>query len=477
MKRRTFLTQLGYGVPATLAFPAFLSSCKKNNGDADGIPADNRFKDYKVVVIGAGAAGLYTGWYLKERGFEVTILEATNRIGGRIKPLKGFADYDIELGAERIYGSNTQWYNMVNETGFAFNDAQPEDYYFFRQNGNDLTEPPLKNRAVANQYSDFNAAMDFIQTAPSYTGADISVGAAFATGGHWSVAGVLNGLVGNRQGTNNDRLGMKGYAQERAAQTANEQAFTLKNATLLSVLEKKFASVIPQVQLNSPVEKIDYQGDMIHITKNNGQTIVADRVVITVPLTVLKKGAILFNPGLPSTKLDALDKLGMMAGMKVHLQFSIPFWNDITTPNQGSIFGHHFLPEIYISNLGRSDTPIITAYIMGERAEQFSSMGNTAVSVMLGYLEEIYSSQVPIQSFVQGGSHVADWSKEPYIEGAYSYPLVGGGIVFRKELAEPIDNKIFFAGEATNFNGHSGTVHGAIETGLRTVQQLEESIA
>ena len=167
----------------------------------------------------------------------------------------------------------------------------------------------------------------------------------------------------------------------------------------------------------------------------------------------------------------------MATGLKVHLKFSTDFWSDIVTPNLGSVYGHNFLPEIYISNLGRSDTPIITAYLMGERAEQFASMdGSIAATLILSYLDEIFTSQVPTQSFVQDGYHLIDWSKEPFINGAYSYPLIGGSIVFRKELAAPLDEKVFFAGEATNANGHSGTVHGAIETGVRVSQEIEESI-
>ena len=161
MKRRTFLNQMGYGVPASLALSSFLFSCKKNNGDDDGVSTEDRYKDYKVVVVGAGAAGLYAGWFLKERGFDVTILEASNRIGGRIKAHSGFADYDIELGAERIYGGNTDWYNIVSASGKAINDAQPDDHYFFRQDPSDLNEPPLKKHIACQPVQRFFSSYGF----------------------------------------------------------------------------------------------------------------------------------------------------------------------------------------------------------------------------------------------------------------------------------------------------------------------------
>ncbi|HFA47687.1 MAG TPA: FAD-dependent oxidoreductase [Bacteroidetes bacterium] len=476
MKRRTFLQQLGYSAPASVLLPSLLYSCKKSNGDDDGIATDDKFKDVKVVVVGAGAAGLYTGWFLKKRGFDVTILEASNKIGGRIQALRGFTDYDIELGAERIYGSNTEWYKMVEASGKSFNDADPSDHYFFLQDPADLTEASLKDRALADQYSDFSSAMDFIRSAKTYIGEDKTVETALAATNLWNMFGVVNGLVGNRAGTMNSRLSIKGYGEEQLASTVDDSVFTLKDATLLSVMEEKFSSIVNEVQLNTQVKKIDYQGAEIVVTDQLGNKYQADRVVVTVPITVLQDGAITFLPDLPSTKMDAIHKIGMKGGIKAHLKFSTPFWGDIVVKNLGSVYGHNFLPEIYISSLGRSENPVLTVMLMGQRAEQFSSMGDTAVSVMLSYLDEIFNSQTPSQSFVQDGSHVKDWSKEPFIKGAYSYPIVGGGIIFRKELAEPVADRLFFGGEATHFKGHSGTVHGAIETGIRVSQELEASI-
>lgn len=475
MKRRTFLNQMGYGLPASLALSSFLFSCKK--GDDDGVGTVDKFKDYNVVVIGAGAAGLYTGWYLKERGFNVTILEASNRLGGRIKSFDGFSDYDIELGAERIYGSNTPWYDLVQQSSKTLNTKTPEDYYFFRQDPSDLNEPPLKDKSTAGQYSDFVETMDFVNGAGSYNGPDVSVESAFTTNSPWSMVGVANGIIGNQRGTVNSRLGMRGYSQEIAAQTVDGQVNTLENASLHSVLEESFSSVLDKIRYGQQVNAISYEGEMINVSTKGGQSFSADRVVVTVPLTILKSGDINFTPSLPNTKLEALEKMDMMAGMKVHLKFSSAFWEDTVSPNLGSIYGHNFLPEIYVSSLGRSDTPVLTAYIMGERAEQFSSMDdNTAITLMLSYLDEIFTSQAPTQSFVQGGYNIMDWSKEPFIYGAYSFPLVGGSVVFREELAKPIDNKIYFAGEATHYEGHSGTVHGAIESGVRVATEIEESI-
>jgi monoamine oxidase len=455
--------------------PSLLSSCKKDN---DGIDKIKKYKNYKVLVIGAGAAGLYAGWFLRERGFDVTILEASDRVGGRIRRLSGFADFDIELGAEEIHGNNTSWYSFVQQTGATLSTGQTEDFYVFNETGN-ANEPFLKTESEANTYPEFKKAMNFVTKAYNYSGQDISVEQhLFNSGISWNLYGVVNALLGNEYGTSNSRLSIKGITEEDALWTAGEESYTLKDRSMLSVLETKFASVLGSIAKNNQAKKIDYQGEKVLVTTQNNKVWEADRVIITVPLKVLQDGDIEFMPGLPSTKEDALQHIGMGAGMKFIFKFSQAFWENTLTPHLGSIIGYSQVPEVWSPSVGRGTTPVLTAFIMGEKAEQYSQMGNQAINNVLFELDNIFSlGNIASQSLQQGGAYIMDWSKEPFIKGAYSFPTVGGGLIFRKELASPIDDRIFFAGEATHFKGHSGTVHGAIETGIRATQEVEASIS
>lgn len=167
----------------------------------------------------------------------------------------------------------------------------------------------------------------------------------------------------------------------------------------------------------------------------------------------------------------------MGSGMKVVFKFSQSFWETLLSPDLRSILGYSELPELWVASQGRGVTPVLTALIMGEKAEQYSQQGSSATSNLLGQLDTIFGSgNVASQSLVQDGIHIMDWSKEPFIKGAYSYPIVGGGLIFRKELASSVEGKLFFAGEATHYEGHSGTVHGAIETAIRVAEEIEASV-
>jgi monoamine oxidase len=480
MQRRKFLRQIGYSLPAAFALPTMLASCGNKQGDGgDGITPVNKFRDYTVIVIGAGAAGLYAGWYLQERGFQVKVLEASDRIGGRVRPLAGFADFDIELGAEEIHGNNTEWYRIVKEQVKAqLNDSETEDFYFFRQNPSDLNEPVLKSEALAGQYQDFNKTIQFVENASNYSGADVSVeNYYYSSGLSGNLFGIANALLGNEYGTSNNYLSIKGLAEEDAAWTAGDDSYWLKSQSLLSVLETKFAAILPKVQKNTQVRKIDYAASKIRLTDQNNQTYEADRVILTVPLPVLRDGDIQFTPSLPSTKLDAIANIGMGVGLKAIFKFSNAFWGNITASNLGSVIGYNELPEIWATSVGRGNTPVITAFVMGDKGAQYSSMSESdAKGVMLANLDIIFGNNIASQSLLQDGFHLMDWGKQPFIRGSYSYPKVGGGLIFRKELAAAVNDRIFFAGEATHYKGHSATVHGAIETGIRAVEEVELSI-
>ncbi len=481
MQRRKFLRQIGYSLPTALAFPAIISSCKKEDDTPkSGIQKVDKYKNFEVVVVGAGASGLYTGWYLQERGFKVTILEASGQIGGRIRHLSGFSDFDIELGAEEIHGSLSPWYDIVKATGAEFLTSPTEDYYYFKQDFGNPNEKPLKNGAEALQYNQFIKAKDFINRAYTWSGTDATVEQQLAAENLWEMFGVVNGMLSNELGTSNDRLSLKGLSAESVLNTAGTESFKLKNRTMLSILEEKFDTIWGKVELNRQVKNINLSGTKAVLTDQTGKTWQADRVVVTAPMSILRDGDITFTPALPSTKQDAFQNVGMGAGMKALFKFSQPFWEDLDglVSNLGSIYGNNDVPEIYVSSYGKGNIPVITASINGFKAEQFSTMGSGAAGTILANFDNIFAAgNVASSSLLQNGSYIMDWSKEPFIKGAFSYPKVGGSLIFRKELASPVGEQLYFAGEATHFEGHSGTVHGAIESGIRVALEIEDSIA
>jgi monoamine oxidase len=127
------------------------------------------------------------------------------------------------------------------------------------------------------------------------------------------------------------------------------------------------------------------------------------------------------------------------------------------------------VPEYWYTALGRGSTPVLTAFVMGEKAEQLGSLGNGAVQAVLADLDAMFAGAATPRF---AAAEIMDWAKMPYVRGAYSFPVVGGGIAMRERLAAPVAGKLFFAGEATHSGGHSGTMHGAFESASRVVGEL-----
>lgn len=459
MKRRLFVKNVSLAIPATILIPSLLSSCKDDdllNTDWDG----------SVIIIGAGAAGLYAGQLLSQYApnASVQIVEASLLRGGRIRELIGFADFPIEIGAEEIHGEKTEWYEIVKSAANAniINPASA-DYY--------VLDTIAQSEADLDADADFITGTTFVEQATSYSGTDISVKQKADNDGiPQRVRSFINAQTGNEYGTDYSLLSIKGITEEDQLWTAGDNNYALANRSYTSVLEEKFSNAWNKVQLNTAITKIEYNANSITLTDQNNQQYSCDKLIITVPLSILKNNSITFIPQLPNEKLDAIQNIGMGAGMKIILKFNNRFWAN----NLGSLFGNGTVPEYWYPSLGKGNTPVLTAFVMGTKAEYLGSLGNNAIQTVLAELDSFFGNNAASTNFADG--YIMNWTNEPYIKGAYSFPTVNGGISKREALARKINNNLFFAGEATHTEGHSATVHGAIETGYRAVKELIDSV-
>lgn len=157
----------------------------------------------------------------------------------------------------------------------------------------------------------------------------------------------------------------------------------------------------------------------------------------------------------------------MGAGMKVFLKFSSRFYDEV-------LMGGTICAAYADDTIGKTTNDhVLLAFIMGEQAEYLTSLGSDSAitNALLQELDTMYAGQAT-PAFI--ASHVQNWTTHPYIRGAYSYSTIGIGDA-RKTAAQPVDERIFFAGEAMNITGHHQTVHGAVESGYAAVISILES--
>jgi len=440
MKRSDFLRQSFLLSLAGLCGPsAFLSSCRKKS------TIDDIRYDGKVIVIGAGAAGLYAAYILKSKGIDFQILEASAHYGGRLGKITGFSDFPLDSGAQWLHGKNNILGDLIQKTKTKIVQDESGTKYWFRNSLVD-TLPQNVNIFEGDGLPDITYKEYAIQKG---LGVDYE--------------NIIENIAGD-QGAAASRISVFGNNEDEKNWSSGDDDYKFSD-TYYDLIDSQIAvHVKDKILLNTIVTSIDYAGDIITITDSNGSTYTANKVIITVPISILKLNKIRFTPSLPKEKTTAFSRIGMDAGMKVFLKFTDRFYDE-------NIIGGDICAAYADERIGKTGNDnILLAFVMGEQAEYLNSLGSESAitTALLTELDVMYNGKAT-STFVS--SHVENWTSHPFIKGAYSYSTVGMGNA-RIIAAQPVDNKLFFAGEAMNTNGHHQTVFGAAETGYREVNNI-----
>jgi lysine-specific histone demethylase 1B len=437
MNRRRFLKQSALFSLGGLLLPsALLSSCKK-----DALFEEIKF-DGKVLIIGAGAAGLYAGYLLQSKGIDFEILEAGANYGGRLGKLTGFANFPLDLGAQWLHGKNSIVGDLIKRTKTKITTDESTTVYWFN---NQLISTLPKNAYIFEG-----------ENLPDVSYKDYAIQKGLGN----EYKNIIENIAGD-QGAAASLLSVYYNNLEEINWSSGDDDYKFEE-TYFDLIDTQIVSSIKnKVRLNTIVKKIDYSQTPIVVTDREDNIYTADKIIVTVPITILKSNDIEFLPRLSSEKTNAFSKIGMGAGMKVFLKFTNKFFNE-------NIIGGNICAAYADDSIGKiQNDNILLAFIMGDQADYLTSLGsdNAITSALLQELDEMYNGAASA-SFI--ASYVQNYTTNPFIKGAYSYSTIGMGDS-RKIASQSVDKKLYFAGEAMNINGHHQTVHGAIETGYREV--------
>ena len=463
MKRREVIQKLVYTVPAGIAFPSLLSSCDQNKI----IPTP--VYDGNVIVIGAGASGLYAAQQFLNKNIDVKVLEASDRYGGRIRLRKEFFDFPMEEGADWIYGNNNIWYTTVENSGATLIDYPDNPVY--------TLDGVVKAESELTNDVDFLSAMAFINDIPNYNGPDLTmVNAVFSAGLQPRVHHIVDAITSNERGTSFESVSIKGVSDGEKAWADGDGRFFSSNHALVNLIGGAFSQVVSDhLIINTPIVQVDYSDiNLIRLTDAEGNIHECTILIVTVPVAVLKAGDINFVPNLPINTTSAMNRIGMDIGYKVMLGFYVNFWGKEVS----SIYTDGVAPEYYAPGKGRSlndENRLLSALIMGKQAEALAGKTDLEIiQLLLADLDLLYDGEAS-QQFDESTTYVTNWGDMQYIKGVKSYPLVSGTGA-AEEYARPINDRLFFAGEATALKGNYGTVQGALESAKRVVKEVLDVI-
>jgi monoamine oxidase len=430
--------------------------------------------DADVIVIGAGAAGLTAAARLAQRSFRVTVLEARDRIGGRVFWTDGSDGREsVELGAEFVHGKAPETMDLFRRRGFSAVELDGDSWT--RDSGGTL---------VCD--GDFRAATDIFaqardldadETVDRYLqrfqrdptmAPNVELARAFVEGfdaADPSIASVIGVADELRSGVD--------YATRRP---------TGGYAPLFDELYSDCVKAGVKVVLSAAVRSIGWRRGEVTLDAFIGaerQMLRARAAVVTLPVGVLhaQSDGVAFEPPLPAEKQAALDKIETGHVVKVALRFRSCFWERV---EGGRYAGASFFRvrggrfPAYWTQRPLPGASII-AWAGGTQAKALFGLPEHAlIAAAFEEFSGLFGDPTSArEEFVDGVMH--DWSSDPFARGAYSYVLVGG-FGARSALGAPVDDTLFFAGEATSNDGQGGTVNGAIATGERAAREAAATL-
>lgn len=436
-----------------------------------------------VIVIGAGAAGLAAAVELGSSGLSVIVLEARDRIGGRM-----FTRHDpvcqapVEFGAEFIHGKPPEIWEPLHAAGIEIEEVSGRNWC--SQSGK-LSTCDFFSQVdeILKQMDDRRPDESFL----SFLNRRFPEGR--SEGGEarqWAL-----GYVTGFNAADADRVGVHWLVQGMRAEEKIQGDRVFRSAhgyqDLVEVFRRDVDTVGVQLQTDTVVQWIRWESGRVEIDGHRFSEpcrFEAARVLVTLPLGVLQAspetaGGVRFTPPLPGQKRDALGKLVMGKVIRVTLRFRHRFWDNIhplpadskTLSGMSFLFSQDDLYPTWWTALPRK-LPMITGWAPARAAERLSGKSRDfVINECLQALGRLLNVEIGELARLLEAAYFHDWQQDPFSCGAYSYGAVGSDGA-QKELGRPVANSLFFAGEATDITGHNGTVHGAIASGRRAAREI-----
>ncbi len=425
---------------------------------------------YDVIIIGAGASGLMAARELTRAGKNVLILEARDRVGGRIYTFSGNGfSVPVEAGAEFIHGDAKTTIKVLKEYDIPFaktngafkqirhgkkEEITGEQYYKLEELLNklkhDMPVDDFLNRYFSGEeYKALRQMVNGFMT--GYEAADTKRASIFSFREDWLEMGEMN------------QYRIKGGYGKMISSLADE---TVRRGSTL--------------KLSTVVKTINWQKG--EVTDDSGNTFTAKKILVTVPLGILTadsllKDYIVFNPSL-SDKIETAAKLGYGDVIKIILEFTDAFWKTKEAEkatgeklsDAGFILSDAEIPTWWTQY--PDDSTILTGWLAGSNAKRFASVNEEKIlETALKSLAFIFRVKEEEVKEKLKASEVFAWSADAFTRGAYNYATPGAQEL-KEILSQPVEDKLFFAGEGLYTGKETGTVEAALANGLEVAKKI-----
>ncbi len=402
--------------------------------------------DVAVAIIGGGAAGIAAGRRLREAQIDCLLIEARPRLGGRAFTVVDQSGYALDLGCGWLHSADRNpWAQVAARAGFTVDKTPPP----WSRPGLPIGFPLSEQQSYREAFHAFYQRLGRI----SQRDPDVAAAAALEPDCRWN--NLINAIASYISGAELDLISARDYENYQDTEV-NWRVAEGYGAAIAA-----YGADVPAV-LNCPVHCIDHSEKRLRVETANG-VVRADKVVVTLPSALIAANERLFSPALPE-KTQAAGGLPLGLADKLFLSFDgaeefEPDTHLLGRHDRTATATYHFRP------FGR---PMIEAYFGGSFARELEAGGaraffDFAVSELVALFGADFAKRLSLH-------HMHCWGSDPFARGSYSYALPGRADC-RALLAAPVDERLFFAGEACSAHDFS-TAHGGYLTGVAAAEQI-----
>jgi monoamine oxidase len=435
-------------------------------------------KPERVIVVGAGMSGLVAARLLQDSGFVVTVLEARDRIGGRVWT-DSSVGAPVDLGGSWVHGVDGNPLALwADKLGVRLISSESERL-LIDERASAATRMAQRRKAILGTAA-FDTAIAFASWKSKFL---TNVRGPRSV----SVKDAIEPLLNASWLPEVDRLVMATFVEGSEGvngsvwdQLSAEEWFPTEGLDGNAQPQGGFVQLLDDVasglaiRLATPVTVLQWHDAGVVATLGSGERIEADRAVVTIPVGLLRDGRFRLDPPMPAEQQKALGRLGYGTGVlaKVYLRFPHVFW-----PETSKWFGR--LPDApdrrgtfntFVSHTEETGQPILLSFANGHAAVRYERELSD---------EEVKQAALTSLRKMFGGNNVPEpeafvfprWLTDPWTMGGYSYPAIGSPPEDHCDHARPLGNRVFFAGEATEPVEY-GTVHAALWSAEQTAEAL-----
>lgn len=455
INKRNFLKIMS----AALLGTVINSACATNKPNLAASAAKKR-----ILVIGAGLAGLTATNELKNQGHDLVVVEARDRIGGRLWTSTQWEDAPVDLGASWIHGVDG---NPLTQLAAQIDAELILSSYdlavTYAASGSPLSEQA--EARLEQFYTKVEDALADAQETDEDQSVEAVVAAAFAQDNlsnedQQLLNFILNSTIEQEYAGSTGELSAHWYDDAEAF--SGDDAFFADGYRLLV----EHLSQDVEIELSQTVQEIDWSESQVRVRTDKGDHL-ADHVIVTLPLGVLKSGNVKFTPALPAANQGAIEELEVGVLNKCYLRFAEAFWpTDVDWLEYVSQQPGEW--SEWVSLMRTHNLPVLLGFNAADQGRTIEAWTDEEiVDSAMHTLRTIFGNAIPEPLDYQ----ITRWASDPYAFGSYSFNPVGYTPALREALATPLEQKVFFAGEATE-RDHFATAHGAYLSGLRVAKEI-----